>query len=134
MKTLLMAGAMTLAFFLPAAAQDHMRGAHPDLSTPEAREHDPYRRASSQTGANCCHGADCAPYYGPAPKKVQQNGVDGWIVGRWFFEDYKRIKEETLPPDLRWEAHICIGEAGNVDAAGKHEYETPYCFYYPVNG
>ena len=116
---------LMLAFLfltLPARAQDH--GSHPT-------GFDPYQTATSIAGANCCHGKDCKPYYGPPPVRSEKDGVHGWKLGKWFFRDDQQIRPSTMHEEVRGEPTICIGEGaeGMGDNGGK--WEIPRCFYYP---
>jgi hypothetical protein len=117
-------------FVMAQDAHEAHRGQHPMAGEP-----DPYAKATTFPGSygsryNCCHGTDCTPWNGPPPVKHVRNGISGWLVGRWFFSDEQRIDPMTLPPDLRGDAHICIGVYGSGDSRA----ETPRCFYYPQNG
>jgi hypothetical protein len=93
-------------------------GEHPSMHD------DPYGQARSIAGANCCHGADCAEYIGPPPKRVTQDGVQGWLFAdKYFFEDSKQIDLRTLRRDAWGIPSICISSWGH-----------PYCFNYPQAG
>jgi hypothetical protein len=111
--------------FHPNAGRLHHpeRGAHPDLAS---GGHDPYRIARNQRGAECCHGRDCAPYYGPPPvRSTNTAGRPGWLfAGKWFFEDDQELLPETIDPDRRGEAQLCISPHVGIG----------YCFWYPRQG
>lgn len=120
--------ALVLLFASSAFSQDpHSahRGKHP---TPGG--YDPFLKARSFAGVNCCHGKDCTEWRGPAPVQHVQNGVTGWLVGRWFFRTDQMIDPMSLPAKWRNTPIICIGEVGE----GADKVEIPRCFYWPVNG
>jgi hypothetical protein len=91
-------------------------GQHPTAS-------DPYGRARSVQGANCCHGADCKEWLGPPPSRARENGVMGWMFGRWFFRDDQEIDVSTLRQDAWGTPTLCVGPGG-----------SKLCFWYPREG
>jgi hypothetical protein len=54
----------------------NMRGQHPHRMGVS----DPYAKARSYGGANCCHGEDCARFYGTPVRHTNADGTKGWIV------------------------------------------------------
>ena len=60
------------------------------------------------SGANCCHGHDCARYYGE-PRRTSRDGQQGWQFGKWFFRDDQLIAADSLAPEERGFHHVCIG-------------------------
>jgi hypothetical protein len=118
---------LALIWGIPAFADPHSahRGPHP---TPG--QTDPFLKAQSFAGMNCCHGKDCTVWNGPGPVQHVKDGVSGWLVGRWFFRNDQMVDPMSLPPDLRSTPIICIGEYGT----GAERIEVPRCFYWPVGG
>ena len=103
-------------------AQDH--GSHPT-------DFDPYLTATSIAGTNCCHGKDCKPYYGPAPKRTEKNGVWGWQLGKHWFRDDQQIRPSTMHEEVRGEPTICVGESPYDEGGTGGKTEIPRCFYFP---
>jgi len=95
-----------------------LRGPHPAKNAV-----DPYANTMSRGGANCCHGKDCARFYGD-PIRVK----GGWKFGRWFIKDDQIIDVETLPIQERGFHHLCIGVSEDHEARTGRE-ETPRCGY-----
>ena len=103
------------------SAQDHgLLGAHPP-----AGAKDPYEKTVSMSGANCCHGHDCARYYGE-PRRTIRDGQQGWQFGKWFFRDDQLIAADSLAPEERGFRHVCIGVGYDATAG---QMEIPRCAY-----
>ena len=99
-----LSGAIVL-LVLAAVAQevDHNgRGQHPAKGAP-----DPYARAVSTAGYDCCHGTDCARFYG-TPTRAERGGIKGWMFGKWFVPDDRIIKPETIDASERAFHHLCL--------------------------
>jgi hypothetical protein len=118
---LLSAFALLVAAAAVGQEVDHnMRGQHPH----QMGVADPYAKARSVKGNDCCHGTDCTRFYG-TPVRAEKDGAKGWQFGKWFVRDDQLIDVETIA-DKRELAfhHLCLNSTET----------TVYCGHIAANG